>query len=419
MQPDRRDVEAAWRSRRLGEYAAGFAIAALAFIISPPSIELATGRSDLSFRVTCASSLLVLFLLTISGAVFAWGRVRQVFFALIGCTFPLAAFAALELTSIAFRLADRIAPLEDTSIILHGDRWPGYLMSEARWQPGRRLYRPWQGPGISINALGLRTPPPLPKTPGEWRVAVTGGSAVWGWRVLDADTIPVLLQQSRRASHPNSSFFNFGIEGATLAQELALLQQFRDSYGIDQVIFYTGANDILSAYLEMAGGRKPVFDPVNGLASFELVKAATRFTQMMSEPPAAVPEKWEHEMLPRLQHVNKLRAGLMAADDYCNATRLRCDFLLQPLLFTRSRPTGSEARLARTFGRLYPGLATVAQAIYHDAAGAALSASRMHDLSDMFELTAEPVFTDNVHVNEVGNRIAAERIRAVVSYGPR
>ncbi|MCZ7392809.1 MAG: hypothetical protein O8C56_05695, partial [Candidatus Methanoperedens sp.] len=44
------------------------------------------------------------------------------------------------------------------------------------------------------NALGLRAPPPTPKAAGEWRIAVTGGSAVWGWRVLDADTIPVRLQ---------------------------------------------------------------------------------------------------------------------------------------------------------------------------------------------------------------------------------
>jgi lysophospholipase L1-like esterase len=326
-------------------------------------------------------------------------------------------FACLELAAIALHLADRVAPLEDTSIILHGSNWPGYLMSQARWQPGLRLYRPWQGPGININALGLRTPPPTPRVSGEWRIAITGGSAVWGWRVLDADTIPVQLQQLEHVSKPNLTFFNFGIEGATLAQELALLHQFRDTYGINQVIFYTGANDALNAYLEMAGARKQMFDAVDGLASFELVKAATRFAQTVFESSGTVLANSERKMLSRLKQINELRAGLIAADDYCNATQLRCDFLLQPLLFTRTSPVGPELRLVHTFGRLFPGFATVAAQMYHDAL-VSMPASRIHDLSDMFEGIAEPVFTDNVHVNEAGNRIAAERIRSTISFRP-
>jgi hypothetical protein len=407
------------RSRGLGEYAAAGVVAALAFTISPLGIELATGRQDLSFRVTCVSVLLAVFLLTISGAILAQARIRRLFFALIAWLFPLAALACLELSAIALHLADRVAPLEDTSILAHARQWPGYLMSEARWQPGLRLYRPWQGPGISINALGLRTAPPAPKASGEWRTAVTGGSAVWGWRMLDADTIPAQLQELGHAGNPNASFFNFGIEGATVAQELAVLKQFRDVYGIDQAIFYTGANDALSAYMEMAGaGRIHLFDATAGLTSFELIKAAMRFSQTASEPSPAALDKLEHEMLTSLQHVNRLRTGLMAAEEYCNATRLRCEFLLQPLLFTRASPVGPETHLARTFRRLFPGFAAVAVKMYHDAL-LSMPEARIHDLSAVFDDIAEPVFTDNVHVNETGNRIAAEHIRATISLGPR
>jgi lysophospholipase L1-like esterase len=401
------------QSRRHGEYAAASVIAALALAISPLGIELATGRVDLSFRVASASVALVVFLLTISGAILAQARCRRVFFVLIAWTFPLAALACLEMAAIALHLADRVAPLEDTSILAHAGDWPGYLLSDGRWMPGMRLYRPWQGPGISINALGLRTSPPSPKVAGERRIAVTGGSAVWGWRVLDADTIPAQLQQLTHAGDPNLTFYSFGIEGATLAQELAVLRQFRDIYGIDQVIFYTGANDALSAYLGMSGAQNiRLFDASTGLTSFELVKAATRLVRTASEPSTAMLARLEREMLPMLERDNRFGAALAAAKDYCDATGLRCDFLLQPLLFTRASPIGPEQHLATTFRRLFPGLAPLAVQMYRDAR----VSLPVQDLSDMFDGIAAPVFTDNVHVNELGNRIVAERIRATIPF---
>ena len=290
-------------------------------------------------------------------------------------------------------------------------------MSDARWQPGTRLYRPWQGPGISINALGMRTPPPAPKASGDWRTAVTGGSAVWGWRVLDADTIPAQLQQAEHASGRKATFYNFGVEGATLMQELALLKQFRDIYGIDQVILYTGANDALSEYLDVANQTKGTYNLDERLTSFELVKAAARLIQTVSAPSVSTLDKREHEMLAHVHQVNRLRAGLIAADEYCSAVHLRCDFVLQPLLFTRARPVGPEIRLIRTFKQLYPGFAAVAIEMYRDAL-ASVPAKPIHDLSGAFDEFAQPVFTDNVHINEVGNRLVAEHIRATVSIEP-
>ncbi|MCC6776129.1 MAG: SGNH/GDSL hydrolase family protein [Hyphomicrobiales bacterium] len=399
------------------EYVTAGTMAALALLVSPPGIALATGRADLSFRVTAVSVVLAAFLLLIAASIVVRGRVRQMLFVLLAMLLPVAGVACLELASIGFRLADRVAPLEDTSSIVHRDRWPGHLMSEARWQPGLRLYRPWQGPGIAFNALGLRTAAPTPKAPGEWRIAVSGGSAVWGWRVLDADTIPAQLGRLSRADRPEVSFFNFGIEGVTIAQELELLKRFREVYELDQVIFYTGANDAFGTYLEMAGARNQIVDATNGVASFELVKAVARLRQIMTEPSAATLDGVEREMVSRLERDDRLRRGVQAADAYCETSRLRCDFLLQPLLFSRSRPTGPEERLLRTFRRLYPGFAAVAAGMYRDAR-AALPTSKVHDLSHIFDNIAEPVFTDQVHVNELGNRVASEAIRASVSFGP-
>ena len=84
---------------------------------------------------------------------------------------------------------------------------------------------------------------------------------------------------------------------------------------------------------------------------------------------------------------------------------------------TRAGVVGSERDLLRTYQRLYPGFAAIARKMYADAI-AALAKSRVQDLSDMFDGIAEPVFTDSVHINERGNRTAAERIAATVRLGP-
>src|SRR5262249_45357428 len=150
-------------------------------------------------------------------------------FHLLAWGFPLVLLAGLEAGAIALHLADRVAPIEDLSLLADKDRWPAHLMSKGRREvtDGMMLYRPWQGDGITLNALGLRTALPTAKIPGEWRIAVAGGSAVFGWRVLDADTIPVQLQQVLRAQgHANVTVYNFGIDANEIADDLRIVQRF-------------------------------------------------------------------------------------------------------------------------------------------------------------------------------------------------
>ena len=186
-----------------GRVATAAVTAVLALAISPWGIAYLTGRNGLSFRIALVSAVLAAFMLVIAAAALATGRARRFTFHVVALALPLALLAGLEAAAIAVNLADRIAPVEDLSVYPAAASWPGHLLSPGRYDDshGVRLYVPWHGDGIAINELGLRTDAPQPKQPGEWRIAVTGGSTVWGAYVRDADTIqPGSRARCRRAA---------------------------------------------------------------------------------------------------------------------------------------------------------------------------------------------------------------------------
>ena len=395
--------------KRTADFAIAAVIAVLVIAISPIGIWIATGRLDFSPRVTIPILTLDLFLLILLGAVLASGRVRRVFFHLLAWTIPLALLAAIEGGAAAIHLADRLMPLEDCSVLVHKYDWSPHAMEGRKAMiDGMLLHRPWQGDGIRINELGLRTALPSPKSPGEWRIAVTGGSAAWGWHMRDADTIPIQLQQILHLKgYPNLAVYNFAIESITIAEELAVLKRFRELYAIDQVVFYTGANDAWFSYWSPARG-----PPLRGATAFELIKVAGRLNTMLVGPSPSLIARLDNDVLPKLAQHNSLRGGVVAADQYCRMLRMRCDFILQPTLLTRNKPRGPEVAVTRSLNQVYPRYGEVIATTYRTTADTGLS---VHDFSDLFADSAEPYFCDAVHVNEVGNRLAAERIAATIA----
>jgi lysophospholipase L1-like esterase len=406
------------RADRLIDYVAAAVVAAIAVVISPFGIEVLTGRADLTFRVSAISIAIDLFLVAVIAGMVAQGRARRACFHAVIWTCPFALLGGLEAVAIGVHLADRVAPLEDTSRLAHASQWPGYLMSDARYTDldgSLRLYRPWRGDGIIINDLGLRTAPPTPKQLGEWRIAVTGGSTVWGTRVLDADTITAQLQDIlREKSRANVTIYNFGIEGATLSQEVALLRRFRDTYEIDQALFYTGANDAIFSYLAAVQGR--VGPWLGAAATFEIVKAAVRLYAGWSEPSAYTLRWLDGEVARRTTATNSLRDGMIAAADLCRSARLRCDVVLQPALSVRKSASGSEATLAATLARVYPRMDAMTAAMYANALASG-PAGHVHDLAHAFDDTTAPYFIDLVHLTEAGNRAVAEKLAPIVASG--
>jgi hypothetical protein len=327
--------------------------------------------------------------------------------------------AMLEAGASAVHLADVIAPMRDTSVLAKYKQFPGYFLSDIRSITYRQgdfyLYRPWKGSGIEINDLGLRTVLPTPKAPGEWRVAVTGGSTAWGSGVLDEDTIPVQLEQVLRARGNNQiKVFNFGIGMASLEQELALLKHFAKIYEIDQAIFYTGGIDLTDVYIDALsklGGE----GRMSGLATWELIKTARRIQIQFSSPSPVLLTMLDSEVLPRLQRNNPLRNGIVQADGYCKSVALRCDFALSPLLILRKSASGPELQIKNTLERLYPRLDRAAALLYADAVQNGLP-HHVYDLSTVFDQAETRFFVDAVHLNEAGNHLVAEKLAELLTF---
>src|SRR5262249_61994419 len=111
--------------------------------------------------------------------------------------------------------------------------------------------------------------------------------------------------------------YNFGIEGALLGSELTLLKRFRETYALDQVLFYTGGNDVLASYSD----RVPGTEAWTGLTNLELVRAAKRLAATLA-PGGPMFDAAERE---RARRSNRLGDGITAAGPGCGAPGTHCE----------------------------------------------------------------------------------------------
>ena len=97
-----------------------------------------------------------------------------------------------------------------------------------------------------LNWRGYRGPTVARKQPGELRVAMLGGSTVFGYGVNWDETIPVLLERALRAELPSRhvTVVNLGMIGEGAYAFLPNLQDF-DDMQFDIVCLYEGYNDLL------------------------------------------------------------------------------------------------------------------------------------------------------------------------------
>ena len=111
----------------------------------------------------------------------------------------------------------------------------GYPQMPRLLVPGQELAT------VSINGHGFRGPDiETPKPDGAYRIAVLGGSTVFGSGVPDSETIPAHLQGMLGGG---IEVINAGIPSATSFTELWLAENVLPGIGPDLVVVYGGYND--------------------------------------------------------------------------------------------------------------------------------------------------------------------------------
>lgn len=280
---------------------------------------------------------------------------------------------------------------------------------------GIHLYKPFQSGLYAVNSLGLRTAEPQPKRPGEWRVAVVGGSTVWGYNVADPDTIAARLGEAVASRRPGVTVYNLGVENAKFADELRLVENFADVFQLDQVLFYHGVNDTAAAYnaiLRPELANKDDFFVASGGGLAAAIRRTNTFALLddllARWLPARIALPPEAEYRRRLDEtVTRHTNTLAAARQLCEQRRLACDFFWQPEVADKPEQTYFERDYSAQREGKFPHFAKVARD-YGDAVLA--TAPDIADLRGVFAGRPGPAFIDVVHLNGDANDVVAQAL---------
>lgn len=300
-----------------------------------------------------------------------------------------------------------------------------------------RLYAmvPNQDSGkVTVNGHGFRGRDwSKKKPPGTVRVAVLGGSAAFGYWLEDAHVLAAQLEPRLRALAPPGravEVLNFATVGYDSAQELILLATEAIDHSPDAIVLFDGWNDYANArwipkdrpnrhaffcQLETAveRGHEPGKNLLRCSAFFRAMERRARKWREQKGPARAPGDLTDHP-----DGAPRYREGLERMCRLAKGYGIAVVMVSQPELFQRADPVPPEEQKLRASAE--PGSAEYARAVYPIYVGVAKEVAtaegvRYVDCSHPFDGLGEAVFMDEVHLNERGNALIAERLAPVIA----
>lgn len=288
----------------------------------------------------------------------------------------------------------------DTNLIEF--EWPDIQ----RYVPDQHLHT------IDLNSHGFRNNEfSIEKTDNIYRIFVVGGSSTFGYGASsNEETIPGKL--SNMFKNKNVEIINAGIGGATSFEEKYLIKNDILQMNPNLIIIFDGGNDVRYEQLESknysANQEKNPWKFKNYKfyrTPFVIWENFLRFSEKDTESIIYDPDKsidntissnWEKNMR-----------------EICNLG-IKNDFkviiFIQPLLGTDKILSedeskmfyGEKEKLNQNLIQL-ENLVKTSQNLKSDCFA-------IHDLRSVFKNISEPVFFDDIHLNDFGNQMVAERI---------
>ena len=294
--------------------------------------------------------------------------------------------------------------------------WSEQSATFVRWLPySYWTVAPFDGAYINVDEAGIRHTPNHTDDPAAPRVYFFGGSTMWGEGARDAYTIPAQVAQLLADRGVPAHVANYAQSGYVSWQDLLLFQaQLALNNAPDLAVFYHGFNDVYSTYLQGSPGLtlrenqrvidveigrllrsgQPVFLPFDsntGDYDWRLVTTG-------STAPRDIVDRW-------LANRRLIRA---VAEEH----GVEVLFVWQPALFAKGARTAGEQQLLDDVERAQPGFIELYRDV-HGAVGDQLLSQSADDvivLTDLFSDVQAGIFTDRVHINEIGNRRIAEAL---------
>ena len=255
-----------------------------------------------------------------------------------------------------------------------------------------------------------------------------GGSTVYGTHLPDSDTLPSYLSSELNTKSACVEVTNLGVEGYVTNQELLLLiEQLKAGRRPDVVIFYDGFND---AYLQTV----PPGDPTSHLGfkrikrrlegsmtgRFDFLKQSSTWLLAMelTSNLNRTHSSWNTNEKLTAQTVgvlNNYEANLRVARVLGDALGFTVYAFWQPALVYGKKPlVPYEEQLLERVSGVANGSYQALGPIYREAERRALKSGSFTFLGNIFEDVQKPLYLDSVHLNPVGNELAAQAMATYI-----
>lgn len=289
--------------------------------------------------------------------------------------------------------------------------------------------------GWHYDALGYRNDATIgPRSANETlRVLIVGDSTMVDG-VTAGDTVPGRIQTALRArTGAGAHVYNFGAISSCMNQMIMLTTTKLIDMDADAIVILAGGTDVFQPW---------TFDPRPGYpynmfaveGIYDELFSQTRLRGDLDDLGQAAMQDLIFTRLRNLRAVTRwkdpawewevVRHFELAVDRIGRLAKgigIPIHIILQPMVVRKAQLTETERTFASSeflayLDRQYGRIKTVVGE-YHGKFGARPS-FRIHDLSDIFFETEQPIFTDIVHYNDVGRQMMAEAVASCLDIGP-
>lgn len=292
---------------------------------------------------------------------------------------------------------------------------------------------------IQTNDLGFRDDKIKPRSDGEYRILITGGSFAWGLgasgnSMTVSGRLEHLLNQSehgRRYRVLNAAFM-----GWSTHQEYVVVTEYFDTFDPDLVISLSGYNDLvaLSKGIEinampearlLANAVTDHLQPIGTLRALKKLAGTLGIWRIFvllreSTNAAAMPQQFYiYDTQSGFLRVERVVQRYLSIADYLSRKGRKYFIALEPEIYSSKKNLTVEefdlrSRFMELDRGLLPTLTHYRRELSVRLAGLAENRFQYLDISNIFDGEVAPVFIDYNHVCDLGYALTAEALAKVI-----